>query len=55
MAIGDSIIISSSSSSPPGVGEVTSINGPLCGKGEMSIISLDGTGDDDIGKGGVLR
>lgn len=52
--MGDSII--SSSNSSPGVGDVTSmVNCPLCGRGEMSIMSFDATGEDDIGNGGVLR
>lgn len=53
--IGDSNIISSSKSSL-GVGdEVSMVNCPLCGRGEMSIMSFGATGDDDIGNGGVLR
>lgn len=61
MTIGDSNIMESSSSSSsrisPGVGEVISIDvqqAPFWGRGEMSIKSLTGTGDEVAGRGGVV-
>lgn len=61
MGAGESNIISSSETEDEGVdmgvGEVTSMiaeqNGILCGKGDISMSSVKGAGEDG-GKGGVV-
>lgn len=56
MGAGESNIISSSVGVEPGVGDVTSNctqNADLCGRGDTSMCSIIGAGDDE-GSGGVV-